>query len=307
MNRDGPPLRLGCVSRLPSSEPRPGPAGPGGPQARGREAEPKRDETGVTTADERPAIAPDGARPGLSRRVRIAASASIVAFATAWISAWPALSSSGSVASGQSPPDASAREDKSPGRVVPGPPAPRSVGSIEGQVAEQARVTDDLIAARRKVERDLSAARARLVAEERALARIALRRRPSEALSGLIDWSESTFRRLGSLATAASPTDAADSPHVGTSTIEVLMPAPTAQLDVKGEGDEGGLDDRDGARRVVHTPLLSGASSCRVGASWMDAFGIPRTRACKLTVSPGQSYEVDLRGEEPTFRILERR
>lgn len=87
-------------------------------------------------------------------------------------------------------------------------------------------------------------------------------------------------------------------------TIVVLMPSVRAELLIRGGIGEAKPEEWVGPRRVFRTPPIAGEVAYSVGAFWTDVSRKRQTRATKLTVRPGETYEVDLRGKTPAWRTV---
>ena len=101
-----------------------------------------------------------------------------------------------------------------------------------------------------------------------------------------------------------APAPAAVAPR--TATIVVLMPNASSDLIVKGEVGRGNPDEWYGPTRVIHTPPLSKKSQYTVGAFWAGRTRQALTRSCPITVVPGETYEVNLRDEKPSWKTVNR-
>jgi hypothetical protein len=101
-----------------------------------------------------------------------------------------------------------------------------------------------------------------------------------------------------------APVDVPAPPFPRTATIQVIMPAATAELVVRGAVGKGQPDEWYGPRRVIHTPPMTEEVDYLVGAFWSDPAGAPQARNRRLRVEPGMTYEVDLRTATPTSRPI---
>lgn len=85
-------------------------------------------------------------------------------------------------------------------------------------------------------------------------------------------------------------------------TIVVLMPGERWNLSVKGQVGQDATDEWFGPRRVIHTPPLKQKTEYTIGGFWASPTKKVSTRNYKLSVSPGETYEVDLRRPAPSAR-----